>query len=198
MEKPAVTTIDIHPLLKRRWSPRSFTDQMIDNETLKRIFEAARWSPSSSNEQPWRFVIGKKGSPTWDSIFDTLVDFNQKWARLAPVLGISIGKTISSKSGKPSKIYKYDVGQSLAHITFQAMNEGIFVHQMGGFDPAKAASLLKVPEGFEPVTSFAMGYKGDPTLLESNFEEMEKAERSRISLEEMVFDDSFGHPPQWA
>lgn len=198
MEKPAITTIDIHPLLKRRWSPRSFTDQMIDNETLKRIFEAARWAPSSSNEQPWRFVIGKKGSPTWDSIFDTLVDFNQKWARLAPVLGISIGKTQSAKNDKPNKVFKYDVGQSLAYITFQAMHEGIFVHQMGGFDASKAATLFNVPEGFEPVTAFAMGYKGDPSLLESNFEEMEKAERSRISLEEMVFDDSFGHPPQWA
>lgn len=197
MEKPAVTNLDIHPLLKRRWSPRSFTDQKIEKETLQRIFEAARWSPSSSNEQPWRFIVGVKGTPTWDHIFDTLVDFNQKWAHLVPVLAISIGKTTSSKSGKPSKIYKYDVGQSLSYITFQAMHEGIFVHQMGGFDASKAATLFSVPEGFEPLTAFAMGYKGDPSLLKDNFEKMERSERERISPHEMIFENSFGKAVDW-
>ena len=194
MEKPAVTQFKIHPLLSKRWSPRSFTSQPVDKEALQRIFEAARWSPSSSNSQPWRFIVGQKGEKTWDMIFETLVEFNQKWAKLAPVLGLSIGNTISPKSGRPSKIYPYDVGQSMAYITFQAMQEGLFMHQMGGLDTEKAAQLFKVPETYRVLTAFAIGHKGDPSLLEPNFEEMEKSDRSRIELKDILFDREFGNP----
>lgn len=196
MEKPATTSLEIHPLLKRRWSPRSFTTQPVDKQALQRIFEAARWAPSSSNDQPWRFIVGQKGEKTWDMIFETLVDFNQKWAKLAPVLGLSIGNTISKKSGRPSKIYPYDVGQSMAYITFQAMQEGLFMHQMGGLDTDKAARLFNVPESFKVLTAFAIGHKGDPDLLEPDFEKMEKGERSRLELKEILFDEKFGNTSQ--
>ncbi len=193
MEKPAITDLKLHPILNTRWSPRSFTTQVPDKETLKRIFEAARWAPSSSNEQPWRFIVGIKGDKTWDNVFETLVDFNQKWARLAPVLAISIGKKMSSKSNRPNKSFTYDVGQSLAYITFQAMQEDIYVHQMGGLDTEKAAELFNVPEDYQVITAFAMGYKGEPELLEDNFEEMEKAKRQRIELKEILFEGEFGN-----
>jgi len=193
MDKPAITDLTLHPLINTRWSPRSFTSQVPEKETLKRIFEAARWAPSSSNEQPWRFIVGIKGEKTWDKIFETLVDFNQKWANLAPVLAISIGKKMSSKSNRPNKAFPYDVGQSLAYITLQAMNENVYVHQMGGFDTAKAAELFNVPEDYEVLTAFAMGYKGEPELLEDNFQDMEKAKRQRIELKEILFEGEFGN-----
>jgi nitroreductase len=192
MEKPAVTNLELQPLIHQRWSPRSFTNKEIDKATLLRIFEAARWAPSSSNEQPWRFIVGLKGERTWDLIWDTLVDFNQKWAKLAPVLVLSIGKKTSSRSQKPNIAYQYDVGQSVAYITFQAMHEGIHVHQMGGFDGEKAARLFNVPADYHVLTAFALGYKGDPNLLEGNFEAMEKSARMRISLHEIVFEEEFG------
>jgi nitroreductase len=194
MEKPAITNMALHPLINLRWSPRSFTNEEIERAALQRIFEAARWSPSSSNEQPWRFIVGLKGQPTWDKIWDTLVDFNQKWAKLAPVLVLSIGKKTSSRYGKPNTYYHYDVGQSVAYITFQAMHEGIHVHQMGGFDAEKAAELFKVPEDYQVLSAFAMGHKGEPDLLEGNFQEMEKSARQRITLDAIVFEEEFGIP----
>ena len=192
MDKPAKTNYGIQPLLKKRWSPRSFTDQMVGKESLQRIFEAARWAPSSSNDQPWRFIVGIKGDKTWDKIMETLVDFNQKWAKLAPVLALSIGKKISDKSGKPSRTFTYDVGQSVAHITFQAMHEGLFVHQMGGFSTQKAAELFNIPEDYQAITAFAIGHKGSPDLLEENFAEMEKSERKRHPASDFVFSELFG------
>ncbi len=193
MEKPAITKFKIHPLLKQRWSPRSFTDQPVTKESIQNIFEAARWAPSSSNDQPWRFIVGFKGDKTWDMIMETLVDFNQKWAKLAPVLVLSIGKKISDKNGKPSRTFMYDVGQSVAHITFQAMYEGLFVHQMGGFSAQKAAELFKIPEDYQAITAFTIGHKGEPELLEENFADMEKSERIRRPAEDSVFSESFGN-----
>lgn len=192
MDKPAKTNFDIHPLLKGRWSPRSFTDQKVGKESLQRIFEAARWTPSSSNDQPWRFIVGTKGDKTWEKIMETLVDFNQKWAKLAPVLALSIGKKISDKNGRPSKTFIYDVGQSVAHITFQAMQEGLFVHQMGGFSAQKATDLFNIPDDYQVITAFAIGHKGAPDLLEENFAEMEKSERERHPASDFVFSESFG------
>ncbi len=193
MDKPAMTNFDIHPILKKRWSPRSFKDQKVDKESLQRIFEAARWTPSSSNDQPWRFIVGIKGDKTWDMIMETLVDFNQKWAKLAPVLVLSIGKKISDKNGKPSRTFMYDVGQSVAHITFQAMYEGLFVHQMGGFSAQKAAELFNIPEDYQAITAFTIGLKGEPELLEENFADMEKSERIRRPAADSVFSESFGN-----
>ena len=193
MDKPAKTNYDIHPLLKERWSPRSFTDQLVDKKSLQRIFEAARWTPSSSNDQPWRFILGIKGDKTWHMIMETLVEFNQKWAKLAPVLALSIGKKISDKNGKPSRTFTYDVGQSVAHITFQAMHEGLFVHQMGGFSAQKATEIFNIPEEYQAITAFAIGHKGQPELLEDNFAEMEKSERKRRPASDFVFSETFGN-----
>lgn len=197
MEKPAITKFDIHPLLKQRWSPRSFTDQTVSKESIQRIFEAARWAPSSSNDQPWRFILGLKGDKTWDMIMETLVEFNQKWAKLAPVLVLSVGKKISDKNGRPSRTFLYDVGQSVAYITFQAMHEGLFVHQMGGFSSQKAAELFNIPEDYQVLTAFAIGYKGSPDLLEENFAEMERSERKRHPIKELVFRENFGNSTDW-
>lgn len=197
MEKPAITKFEIHPLLKQRWSPRSFTDQTVSKESIQRIFEAARWAPSSSNDQPWRFIAGLKGDKTWDMIMETLVEFNQKWAKLAPVLALSIGKKISDKNGRPSKTFMYDVGQSVAYITFQAMHEGLFVHQMGGFSAQKATDLFNIPDDYQVLTAFVIGHKGSPNLLEENFAEMERSERQRHPLNKLVFRENFGKSTEW-
>ncbi len=193
MEKPALTNLDINPLLKKRWSPRSFTSQKVENDVLARIFEAARWAPSSSNIQPWRFIVGRKGDKTWDMILESLVDFNQKWAKLAPVLVLSVGNKISSKTNKPNKIFQYDVGQSVAYITFQVMQEGLFIHQMGGLNTEKAAKLFQVPEDYQVLTAMAIGHKGEPELLEGDFVKMEKSDRDRLTAAELVFEEAFGN-----
>ncbi len=192
MDKPAITNKTIHPIIKKRWSPRSFEDRAIEKDKLQRIFDAGRWAPSSFNEQPWRFMLGLKGGQTWDKIYESLVDFNQQWAKLAPLLVLTIGKKTSSRNNAENRVFQYDVGQSVAYITFQAYEEGLVMHQMSGFSKEKAAELFEIPEDYEPLTVFAMGYQGEPERLDGDFVSMEKAPRQRKELPELVFSENFG------
>jgi len=192
MEKPAKTNHQIHPLLTNRWSPRAFSDKKVEKEKLQRVLEAARWSPSASNEQPWYFIVGEAGDETFDKIFETLVEFNQLWVKTAPMAILALGKVDSAKSGKENAWYKYDVGQSVAHLTFQATHEGLWVHQMGGYDAKKANELFDVPEGYEVVSAFAMGYMGDFKVLHPNLQKLEVAKRERKNMDSFVFSNKFG------
>lgn len=198
LNKSAQTDFKLHPLISERWSPRAFNGEPVEIEKLQRIFEAARWAPSSSNEQPWRFIVGFKGDDVYDKIFSTLVEFNQLWASTAPVLILALTRKSSSKNPeKENHSARYDLGQALAYLTFQAMSEGLFVHQMGGFDMSMAAELLKVPADFHVVTVSAIGYIGDPEVLHPNLKKMEYATRTRQPLAEMVFSETFGQAPSW-
>ncbi len=193
IEKSTPLSYAVHPLIERRWSPRAFAQKPVEREKIQRFLEAARWAPSSSNEQPWRFIIGLRDDETYKKIFDTLVEFNQLWAKTAPVLLLAIGNTRSIKDpSKQNRIFKYDVGQAVTNLTFQATADGLFVHQMGGFDTKKAAELFNVPETFEVLTAIAVGYIGDPEVLHPNLKEMEYTERKRQNLPEMVFSGRFG------
>lgn len=194
MEKPANTLLEIHPVLKKRWSPRAFRDQAVTNEQLHRIFEAARWAPSSHNDQPWRFIVGTKGDDTWNKLYECMVEFNQKWAGNAPVLILAVGKKISDKTGKDNQVFMYDVGQSMAYITFQLEHEGLVAHQMGGFSKGKATELFSIPEDHAPLVMMAIGYQDTPDTLPADFAKMEKAPRSRRPVGELVFSGSFGNP----
>ena len=191
--KAAKTTYPIHPVLRDRWSPRAFNGATVPETMLQSLFEAARWAPSSSNEQPWRFVVGQKGDATYDTIFERLVEFNQLWAATAPVLVVAIAKTTSSKNaGKENKAAIYDLGQAIAFLTFQAAADGLYVHQMGGFDAKALGNALHVPEDYQVQTVSAIGYIGDPEQLHPNLKAMEFNERERQPLRDMVFGKSFG------
>jgi nitroreductase len=198
MDKPAITNLEIHPVIKKRWSPRSFQpNKHVEPEKLQRIFDAARWAPSSFNEQPWRFIVGTRGAgskpdETWEKLYGTLAEFNQKWAHLAPVLVITLGKKTYTKNGNPSKVYKYDLGASAAYMTFQAYSEGLVMHQMGGFDKEKAIEAFEVPGDYEPVTAIAIGYQDVPEKLIPEMEKSERAPRSRHELDQLVFSGRFG------
>lgn len=191
MDKKAKTNHPIHELLVKRWSPRAFDDKKIDKEAVQRMFEAARWAPSASNEQPWNFIVGEQGDETFKKIFDTLVEFNQLWVKTAPLAGIAVGKKNTSKN-KPNDWSWYDVGQAMAHLSFQATHQGLFIHQMGGFDRDKARELFDIPEGFEAISAFAIGNMGDYKLLHPNLQKLEIQERERKNIEEFIFSNKFG------
>lgn len=192
--KKAQTKWEIHTVLEERWSPRAFSDKAVEIEKVQQFFEAARWAPSASNEQPWRFIVGFKGDETYQKIVDTFVEFNQLWAVTAPVLILTAGNTKSLKNpGKPNATFKYDVGQAVAHLSFQAHADGLHVHQMAGFDADKAAELFNVPEDFKVLTAIAVGYIGDPEILHPNLKSMEYDKRQRNEISELVFTGSFGH-----
>ncbi len=195
--KHAVTDQNLLPAIIKRWSPRSFSNLMPDTELLKRVFEAARWAPSASNDQPWRFIVGLKGDDTYQKIFSILDSYNQLWAGTAPVLFLNIADHNSKRHpGKQNRWAEYDLGQAISYLIIQAMSEGLFAHQMGGFDGEKAIELFNIPENNVVVSVAVLGYPDDPDLLHPKLVEAEKAVRKRQSLDEMVFSGSFGKKQQ--
>src|SRR5208282_2515596 len=166
MEKPAQSTFPIHDLLTRRWSPRAFADRPVEPDKLRRLFEAARWSPSSSNEQPWNYIVATKdNSQEFATALACLRPGNVTWAQSVPVLMFTVTRLNWAKRDEPNRHALYDMGQSIAYLTFQAMAVGLFVHQMGGFYPEKVKETYGVPDGYEPMTAVAIGYGGDPAML---------------------------------
>jgi len=192
--KEAQTQTPINSYAAKRWSPRAFLDKPVELGKLVSLFEAARWSASAMNEQPWRFIVGVKPDETWQKIFATLVEGNQIWAQHAPVLVISCGKNTFSHNGSDNSIYSYDVGQSIAHLSIEAMHQGLYVHQMGGFSVEKSRELFSIPGDFNPLTAIAIAYLGDPETLPENLKKREYEKRTRKNLSEIVFGEKFGTP----
>src|SRR5215475_13723347 len=133
MQNPAPTSVPIHDILLHRWSPRAFSDKPVSPEILHALFEAARWAPSSSNYQPWAYIVGTKESPDdFAKILSTLVEFNAGWAQNAPVLVMSVAQVKVPKDGSPNRHAFHDVGSASAQLTFEANARGLLVHQMAG------------------------------------------------------------------
>ncbi|HZC68989.1 MAG TPA: nitroreductase family protein [Nitrospirales bacterium] len=193
MEKPAETQYPIHDLLKRRWSPRAFSDRLVEPATMRSLLEAARWAPSSSNEQPWSFIVATKQDPAeYARLLSCLVEGNIQWAQHAPVLMVSVAKLSFEENGKPNRHAFYDVGQAVANLIVQATALGLVVHQMAGFHPDKVRELFGVPEQYEPVAAIALGYPGDPQSLPERLRNRELAPRERKPLTEFVFSGRWG------
>lgn len=192
--KEANNKFPINDFSKRRWSPRAFADKPVEQEKLQSLFEAARWSASGGNQQPWRFIVGMKKDETWNHIFECLDDGNQAWAHLAPVLMITCGKILLESGKRENGSYRYDCGQSLAHLSVEATSKGLYVHQMAGFYPEKAIELFEIPDGYQPLTAVAIGYLGDPGLLTGRNYDKELEPRVRKDFSEFVFAGKFGMP----
>ena len=195
MEKPAPAKYPIEDEIKRRWSPRAFSSQAVEPEKLRSLFEAARWAPSSFNEQPWCFLVATRDDEAeYQKMLSCLVEKNQRWARLAPVLMISVAKLQFEKNGKPNRHAFHDVGLAVANMIFEATALGLYVHQMAGFSPEKVQELYGVPDGFEPVAAIAVGYPGELDALPDEFKEGETGARQRKPLEAFVFQNRWGKP----
>ena len=185
--KRAIVDVPVHDLLLSRWSPRSYTDQTVSDADLKTLFTAASWAASSYNEQPWRFLVGRKGDETYKKIFDSLAPMNQAWAKSAPVLFATFGKKTFSHNGAPNGYGLHDTGAASATLSLQAQALGMHTHGMGGFDKETLRAFFGVPEDFEAGACWALGYLGDPGNVPDNFKDMEKAPRTRKPLESFVF-----------
>ncbi len=195
MHNPAKTDYPVHELIQNRWSPRAFSDKPVSPEILRSLFEAARWTPSSSNEQPWAFIVATKDDPvTHHKILRTMVEFNQAWAKHAPVLAIAVSQMEFARNNTPNRNAFYDTGAAVAHLTTEATSRGLFVHQMAGFDPHQAIEVFHIPKGWEPIAVFAIGYPGDPNALPDKLREREVAPRSRKAISEFVMSGEWGHP----
>ncbi len=189
------TQAPIHELLANRRSPRAFSEQPVESDKLLSLFEAARWSPSSANEQPWHFIVATKDdSRVFSALVESLMEGNRRWAERAPVLVLALAQSTYAKTGKPYRHSWYDLGQSVALLSVQASALGLAVHQMGGFDAEKSRQLLSIPQGFEPVIMFAVGYADQPAALPDDLQKREQAPRSRKLLQEFVYTEEWGEP----
>jgi nitroreductase len=178
-------TVPLNELIARRWSPRAFQNEPVDSATLRSLFEAARWSSSCFNEQPWRFVVATKDHPDqFERVLATLVPKNQEWAKTAWALGITAGKKTFTHNGAPDRFGLHDTGAALANLMLQATSLGLHVHGMGGFDADKARADFGIPADFEVGAAFAIGYvDGSPEP---------PADRVRRPLNELVFGTEWG------
>jgi nitroreductase len=193
VEKPAATQYPIYELLKRRWSPRAFSDRRVEPDTLRSLLEAARWAPSSNNAQPWSFIVTTKDDEAGHSrLVACLMEGNIPWAQRAPVLMVSVARMSFEDEGKPNRHAFHDVGQAVANLTMQATALGLFVHQMAGFYPDKVIELYGIPKEFEPVAAIALGYPGDPESLSERLKQREVAPRERKPMAEFVFAGRWG------
>ena len=191
---PRTSDHEIAPIFLERWSPRAYSGEAIPEEELMRIFEAARWAPSSYNSQPWRFVYARRDTPYWDRLFDLLVPHNQSWVRSASALVILVSNAWMRLPGTdkavPSPTHSFDTGTASGYFALQAHRMGWFTHGMVGFDRERAFADLNVPEGHTVEAAYAVGRVGDPSQLPEALRARERPS-TRLPLTQLAFEGSF-------
>ena len=182
----AQTAVEIHEVLANRRSPRSLdATAVLANENLVAILEAARWAPSASNGQPWRFFIGHRGDEVFNQILDSLVSFNQGWAHRSSAL-ILVAGVHTREDGTPNRGFLYDCGLAVAQMVVETHHRGLVAHQMTGFDASKATENLSIDASLTPIAVIAIGKQAPAELLQGAMLERENAPRERKALEEIV------------
>jgi len=199
MQKPAPSDFPIHELISERWSPRAFADKPVPRDVLRSIFEAARWAPSSNNEQPWAYIVASRDdNASFEKTLSVLVEFNANWAKGAPVLAIAVARLTFAKNNVPNRNAQYDTGAATALLSVEATARGLAVHQMAGFDPEKARHVFGIPAGWEAIAAIAIGYPGDPASLPQPLQDREMAPRTRKPINEFVMAGHWGHTAPFA
>ncbi len=199
MRKPAPSDFPVHELIRERWSPRAFSDKPVPQDILRAIFEAARWAPSSNNEQPWAYIVATRDDKdSFEKMLGVLVEFNAKWARSAPVLALAVSELAFAKNNVPNRNAQYDTGAASALLSVEATARGLAVHQMAGFDPDRGRQVFGIPAGWEAIAALAIGYPGDPASLPPPLKDREMAPRTRKSIAEFVMAGHWGHTAPFA
>jgi nitroreductase len=192
-EKLAKPDHPIQELLTRRWSPYSFADRPVSKPDLQSLFEAARWAPSSYNEQPWSYIVATREEPQeFERVLSCLVEGNQIWAKAAPVLAIGCTSLQFALNGKPNAVALHDLGLASGSICWEATARGLAVHQMAGILPDRVRELFGVPQNVQPLTGLAIGYEGDPAALPEMLRPRDLGRRQRKPLAHFVFNGQWG------
>lgn len=193
--KTANTSVPIHELLAKRWSPRAFDPaKPVAREELQALCEAARWAPSCYGDEPWRYVICDRtlDPAAWERAMACLSEKNARWARHAPVLMISVAAELFGRNGEPNRWGQYDTGAASENLCLQATALGLIVHQMGGFDAGRAREVFEIPDGFAPMAMMAVGHQAAPETLDEDFRKSEVGARSRSPVERCFFRATWG------
>ncbi|MBO2008191.1 nitroreductase family protein [Hymenobacter negativus] len=187
---------EILPVLTQRRSPRAYTNKPIPAEVVEQVFTAASSSASCFGEQPWRYILGNQStSPeAFQKILGSMMEFNQVWAKNAGALVVGVAKLNFSHDNNPNNWAKYDVGQATATLAIEATELGLQIHQMAGFKPDVLRTSFNIPEGYEPVVVFTLGYPGPASDLPDPLREREEAPRTRKPLAEFLFEGAWPTP----
>lgn len=180
----------VNPLILERWSPRAMSGEHITDKELMTVFEAGRWAPSSYNDQPWRFIYGKKGTAEWDNLFDLLVPFNQNWCKNGSALVLIVSRKKFAHNDEYSQTHSFDTGAAWENMALQAHAMGLVCHGMSGFDYKKARIACSVPEEYDIEAMFVLGKPGDTRSLPDYLHDKEKPS-TREPLEKLIFEGSF-------
>jgi nitroreductase len=191
-QKSAEFESPILDAIRLRRSRRAYATTPVEKEKVMSLFEAARWAPSSVNEQPWIYLYATKDqTELWEKIFDALNESNKVWAKNAPLLILSLIRRNFTKNDRPNLSARYDLGAANAFLSLQAAHFGLNVHQMAGFDHERAKANLHIPDLLEPVVIMAIGYPGDIEALPEHLKLRELAPRERYLQQEFVMNKTF-------
>ena len=177
----------INPLILNRWSPRSMTGEALNDDDIMSLFEAARWAPSSYNNQPWRFIYAKRNTEHWDRFFNLLAEGNKNWTKNAALLVVVISRKNFEFNEKPAITHQFDAGSAWENLALEASSRGLVAHGMQGFDYEKAGVDLGVPHDFEVMAMIAIGKKGPIEILPPEVQEKEKL-TDRKPLKEIIME----------
>ena len=187
IRKPAYP---INPLILNRWSPRSMTGQELGDDDIMSLFEAARWAPSSFNNQPWRFIYAKRNTEHWDRLFNLLVDANKIWAKNAALLVVVISRKNFEYNEKLARTHQFDAGSAWENMALEASSRGFVAHGMQGFDYEKSRETLGIPPDFEVMAMIAIGKKGPKENLPPELQEKEKP-NDRKPLKDIIMEGAY-------
>jgi nitroreductase len=188
MSVSAPSAFPINELIASRWSPFAFEDRSVSEDNLRALFEAARWSASAANEQPWSYIVATRDQPEeFARMLSCVEDVNQPWAKFAPVLVLGCTRLTFEHTGLPYATAEHDLGLASANLVFEATARGLGVHQMIHIHRDRAKELYEIPEGVRPLTGLAIGYAGDDGRLPQSYQQEDKARRSRKPIDTFVF-----------
>ncbi|MBL0742072.1 nitroreductase family protein [Chryseolinea lacunae] len=192
MQKSHHVEHPISELIKNRKSPRAFSRQPIDADRIRSLFEATRWAPSSTNEQPWVYVYATHDqTELWDKLFSCLNESNKVWAKGAPLLILSLARKNFTRYPGANAHAMYDLGGANSFLSLQAVELGMQVRQMAGFSYEKTIEQLNIPDTYEVGVFMAVGYPGDPETLPEKLKLREMAPRERFLQNEFVMNHIF-------
>jgi nitroreductase len=195
--KQAPQVEGVLPVILQRWSARSYADRDVPFSELEKLFEAARWTASARNEQPWRFIVAARNSPAYNKIIDTLMDFTRPWVSTAPVLIVCMAYTKLSAGGSPNPFHLYDLGAAGTTIMLQAASQGLACRTFASFHGDALRKAFAIPADFAIGSVIALGYQGDPSALtDAQLIAMETTSRTRKPLNELVF-SAWGEPAKF-
>ena len=187
---------DLFDLVRQRRSVYAFGPEPVADADLRAVLEAAARAPSSYNEQPWRYVVGRRGDAAYGAVLDALTGHNPEWARTAPALGLVLAAPTFARDGAANRHAWHDVGGSTLLLALAAEARGLALHLMAGVDGRGAAKALGVPEAFEPVAAFALGRPAaEPGAgLPPALAERDRQPKPRRPLAETAFGPAWGEP----